>query len=230
MNISPGLLEWSKVRTLIFDVDGTLYNQKFLRGKMMKALLGYYLLRPWKYQELKIISVFRKERETLHSLQISNLEEAQYEICAKKVNQPLALVKQVIQRWIFTEPLQYLEESTYSHVHAFFDLLKQRNIQIAIYSDYKAAEKLQAMRLPADLIVCSTDPEIDRMKPDPKGLMYITRQLKVEVADCVFIGDRDELDGACARAANMPYIILEKDAKGETSLYRQLCEEIQNTL
>jgi phosphoglycolate phosphatase/putative hydrolase of the HAD superfamily len=65
------------------------------------------------------------------------------------------------------------------------------------------------------------------MKPDPKALHYITRKLKVDIKQCVFIGDRDELDGACARSVAMPYIIVDKDRKGETDLYRRLCEDVR---
>jgi phosphoglycolate phosphatase/putative hydrolase of the HAD superfamily len=65
------------------------------------------------------------------------------------------------------------------------------------------------------------------MKPDPKALHYITGKLKVDIKQCVFIGDRDELDGACARSVSMPYIIVDKDPKGETDLYGRLCEEVR---
>jgi phosphoglycolate phosphatase/putative hydrolase of the HAD superfamily len=227
MNVASESIAWKDVKAVILDVDGTLYNQKVLRGKMMKALLGYYLLRPWKYNELKIISIFRKEREVLPTLKATHLEEVQYEICAKKANQPLSLVKKVIDQWIFTYPLPFLRESMYAQVPEFFDLLRTHQIKISIYSDYKALEKLQAMGLQADLVVCSTDAAIDCMKPDPKALHYITGKLKVDIKQCVFIGDRDELDGACARSVSMPYIIVDKDPKGETDLYSRLCEEVR---
>ena len=42
------------------------------------------------------------------------------------------------------------------------------------------------MGLQADLVVSSTDPEIDRLKPDPKGLLYICDHLGVSPADCLF--------------------------------------------
>ena len=105
MNVTKENIAWKEVKAVIFDVDGTLYNQKILKGRMIKALLGHYLPRPWKYNELRIISTFRKERERLHTLKVANLEEVQYEICAKKARQPVGKVKEVIDKWIFNHPL-----------------------------------------------------------------------------------------------------------------------------
>ncbi len=221
-------IAWKEVKAVIFDVDGTLYNQKKLKGQMMKALLGYYLPRPWKYNELRIISIFRKERELLHTLKASNLEEVQYEICAKKAGQPVSKVKEVIGKWIFTYPLPFLKNAMYSDVPEFFDLLCAHHIKIVIYSDYKAVEKLHAMELKADLVVCSTDAHIDCMKPGPKALHHIAEKLEVTFKECVFIGDRDELDGGCARSVAMPYIIVDKNARDETDLFGKLVDEVKS--
>ena len=227
MNNAPGNIDWTVVKAVIFDVDGTLYNQKRLKAQMIKALLGHYLPRPWKYKELSIISRFRKERELLHTLKAANLEELQYQVCAEKTNQPVSLVKEVIGKWIFTHPLPFLKQAMYDQVPEFFDLLRARQIKIAIYSDYKAEEKLKAMDLQADLVLCSTDEVIDCMKPNPKALHHIAGKLNISIRECVFIGDRDELDGACARSVSMPCIIVNKNSKGETALFGELCEEVK---
>jgi phosphoglycolate phosphatase/putative hydrolase of the HAD superfamily len=78
------------------------------------------------------------------------------------------------------------------------------------------------MDLEADIIVSSTDPEIDRLKPDPKGLLFIAEKLNVSVDECLFIGDRPELDGACAIKANMPYLIVEKKPFEKFDFFKNL--------
>lgn len=42
------------------------------------------------------------------------------------------------------------------------------------------------------------------------GLFVIVETLGVSVEDCLFIGDRDERDGECARKAGMTYLLLER--------------------
>ncbi len=201
-------IDWNKIKLVIFDVDGTLYNQRLMRKRMSRMLISHYFFRPWKAYDLQVIRVFRKERELLCFNPVKGLEEAQYKVCADKVHSTTDNVKKLIDKWMYQAPLQYLKECRYPGVTNFFDFLKQRNIHIAVYSDYPAADKLRAMELEADLVVSSTDTAIDALKPNPAGLSYILRHFNVAADECLFIGDRDELDGECARKAGVPYYIL----------------------
>ena len=101
----------------------------------------------------------------------------------------------------------------YAGVADFINALKDRGIRTAIFSDYQADLKLAAMGLKADLVVAATDPRVDLFKPNPKGLIYIAQQFNVSVEECVFIGDRAELDGECARRAGMLYLEVTKKNK-----------------
>jgi phosphoglycolate phosphatase/putative hydrolase of the HAD superfamily len=49
--------------------------------------------------------------------------------------------------------------------------------------------------------------------------------LGVEASECLFIGDRPELDGICAERAGIPYLII---GKGEEAagFYRQLQRQL----
>jgi phosphoglycolate phosphatase/putative hydrolase of the HAD superfamily len=222
------LLNWSKIKLVIFDVDGTLYSQAKLRKWMLRDLLGYYMLRPWRYKELLILQKFRSEREHRNTDDCTDLENAQYTWCAEKQQVSASAVRKVTDKWIFTHPNQYLSKCAYPGINSFFNRLRRLGIKTAIYSDYKAHDKLTAMNLSADLVVSSTDPHIDKFKPHPKGLMYIAEQMGLNVDECLFIGDRDEKDGLCARNAGMPYVII--DAKtNETAVFYSLLEQQLNT-
>ncbi len=219
-------IDWQKIQVVIFDVDGTLYKQSKLRKKMLFALLRYYLFQPWKIKDMLILHHFRAEREKRPGFEAGNLEAAQYEWCAEKGNFSLPRIKQVVNSWMFEYPNKYLAACTYPGVKAFFDVLHQRQLKIGIYSDYKAVDKLKAMGLGADIVVSSTDAAIDVLKPKPKGLLYIAEKLGVEPAACLFIGDREELDGECARQANMPYLIVDKKPFDKFDFYTNMLEEI----
>ncbi len=221
-------IDWSSIRVVIFDVDGTLYNQTTLRDKMKFALLKHYMLRPWRYVDLRIISVFRKERDKLSHGDYSNLEEAQFEVCARKTGYPIERVKQVIRYWMFNYPLRFLDHCKYPGVVNFFEHLKEIGINTAIYSDFEAVEKLNSMGIQADLVLSSTDSKIDSLKPNPKALLHIARYFDVRPDQCLFIGDRDELDGQCARNAKMPYLILDTNLPDRYTVFETLLLRFKN--
>ncbi|KAA3436787.1 HAD family hydrolase [Rufibacter hautae] len=220
-------IDFNKVTTIIFDVDGTLYDQSKLRKKMALALLRYYALRPWKMKDVLILHHFRAEREKMAGATCGNLEKAQYDWCAAKGNFRPDRIRQVVDHWMFRFPTKYLASCTYPGVKSFFSVLRENNIKIGIYSDYEAVEKLKAMDLDADLVVSSTHKEVDRLKPNPEGLHYITQKMGVKPENCLFIGDREELDGECALKAGMPYLIVEKKPFNEFNFYDVLTKKLQ---
>lgn len=204
-------MDWKNIKLVIFDVDGTLYDQTKLRNKMVLALIGYYLLRPWRLRELLIIYHFRKEREKRAGFQACDLQKEQYIWCAEKVNFPIDKIKLVVDKWIFNFPNQYLKACKYPGITFFFDALIAKGISIAIYSDYDSKLKMECMGLESRLLVSSTDININSMKPLPKGLTYILNEFNIiNTNECLYIGDRDELDGECARQAGIPYLIIDK--------------------
>lgn len=215
-----------KIKVLIFDVDGTLYDQSKLRKKVFLELLKYYSVRPWRYKELLILSHFRSERENKDNYNDTGLiEDLQYEWCAVKGSYSLTDVKQIVNKWMFVFPNPYLKKYAFAGVNSFFKFLRLNEIKIAIYSDYKAEDKLKSMDLEADLIVSSTDTYINKLKPNPKGLNYITEYFNVSAEECLFIGDREEMDAQCAINAQMPYMILGNDIKEKNEFYINLEEQ-----
>lgn len=204
-------ISWKGLELVIFDVDGTLYRQSGLRKIMLFKLLRYYLIRPWKYKELLIVYHFRKEREKRPGFEGKDLEEEQYLWCAEKTGQKPDEIKRVINKWIFDAPNRYLKAALYPGVTQFFNDLKDRGIKTAIYSDYNSEDKLLEMQLVVDLQISSTDKRVNSFKPIPKGLFVILSELKItNKANCLFIGDRFELDGICAENAGVPFLLVDK--------------------
>ncbi|WP_207432117.1 HAD family hydrolase [Sabulibacter ruber] len=219
-------LDWTKIKAVIFDVDGTLYTQSRMRKRMLFALISYYAWRPWRLKDFLILYHFRVEREKKAGYSAGNLENAQYEWCAEKGNFHIPRIRKVVEHWMFTFPNQFLKNCMYPGVKTFFESLEKNGLKTGIYSDYKAVDKLKAMELDADLIVCSTDKEVDKLKPNPDGLFYIAEKLGLSTDECLFIGDRLELDGECAERANMPYLILEKKPFKEFDFYAKLTQQL----
>ncbi|GAB3292323.1 hypothetical protein GCM10027348_11320 [Hymenobacter tenuis] len=222
----PVHIQWNSLSCVIFDVDGTLYAQGKLRKRMLRALLAHYSRRPWKFQDLLILSRFRKEREKHAGYAGENLESDQYGWVAQAGRYPVTRVREVVNRWMFQNPTPYLKACRFPGVQEFFDALRARGITIAIYSDYPAQDKLAALGLQADVVISSTDAAINRLKPHPAGLLHITQQLGLAPEQCLFIGDRPELDGACAEAAGMPYLIVDKQPLADFTFYHTLLHHL----
>lgn len=203
----------SNLELVILDVDGTLYLQSKLRKIMFFKILSYYLLRPWKYKELFILYHFRKEREKRVGFSGENLQEEQYFWCSQKLNIKVEAVKVVVDRWIFTVPNESLKSCMYPGVSKFINDLKLKGVKTAIYSDYNSKNKLKKMGLDVDLEVSSTDPEVNSFKPLPKGLLMILSEMNISNKNnCLYIGDRLELDGLCAKNAGIPFLLVDKAA------------------
>ncbi|HMR83798.1 MAG TPA: HAD family hydrolase [Niabella sp.] len=207
------------IKLVIFDVDGTLYNQRKLQLNMCLSLLKYYLVHPLEIKDLYILYQFRKEREKHSGYNSNNLNEEQYEWCASKLHIPLKRVKAVISKWIYDMPLQYLRSTKYSGTSALFDTLRRQNIKIAVYSDYPANDKLNVMGLKTDISVSSTDAEINSFKPSPRAVYFVCKELNIAKEACLFIGDRDSRDGQCARNAGIRYIVLPSKNKDKEKLF-----------
>lgn len=223
-------ITWNELNCVIFDVDGTLYAQDKLRRRMLRELVQHYSLRPWQVKDLQILRRFRHEREKQTAYAGSDLEADQYNWVAQAGRYPTERVRAVVQRWMFEHPNQFLRPCRFPGVGEFFTALRARGITIGVYSDYPAQQKLAALGLEADIVISSTDAAVNRLKPHPQGLLHITQQLGLAPRQCLFIGDRPELDGACAEAAAMPYLIVEKQPFSDFTFYDSLTHHLSTTL
>lgn len=218
MNFFTGLNQAKKIqdinfhdfKAIIFDVDGTLYNLKKLYSMVRMEIIKYYLNHPCEIRDIKIILDFLQERERNAFKIVDDLENAQYEWAAQASGASLDKVRSLVQKWIFQTPLKYIYNCRYPQILELFENLHQKGISTGIFSDYPATAKLFKLGLSPNCIISSTDENVRRLKPDPQGLFIATEILGVSVEQCLFIGDRDDRDGECARRAGMPYLILGK--------------------
>ena len=216
---------YSMPKAFIFDVDGTLYDQTKLRMFMLLEMTIFILFRPWCLKDFKLLWDFRRHRETSTLNTVGDIDNQQYLYVARSSRVAPEKIRELVDDWIFKRPLKYLPSCRYPGVFELFYNLKQRGIGIGVFSDYPSEAKLRVLGLSADVIVCSTDKHVDRLKPDPKGLLITAEKLGTPIEDCLFIGDRDEKDGESARRGGMRYLILNRkktNASGSFRSYHQL--------
>jgi HAD superfamily hydrolase (TIGR01549 family) len=208
-------------RAVIFDVDGTLYDQSKLRVIMAARLLLHVCSQPHRLIDLKIIKNFRAFREEATLVQ-GDLSTYQYQAVADKLSVGFDDVKSVVEKWMYRMPLPYLRLCRDEKLSAIIRSIGSHGVMTIAYSDYPAAEKLAALGLEMDFTFSATDAMINCLKPDSKGLTAILNQLSLSPRDCIFIGDRDEKDGLCARQVGMDFLILPKNFSKRRQVYSGL--------
>jgi phosphoglycolate phosphatase len=206
MPLIDGPLRWESIDLVIFDVDGTLYDQRRLRIRMAMKILGA-AFRARSLTLPRTIHAFRQCREELGTVPVANFLDLQYELTAAHVGSRTEDVRRLVSEWIELKPLPIIKSCRYPGVEELFGVLASANKLIAVFSDYPAQAKLTALGLKADIIVSATDVDIGRLKPDPTGLHKILKHSGTSPQRALMIGDRPDRDGEAARLAGVRALI-----------------------
>jgi HAD superfamily hydrolase (TIGR01549 family) len=186
------------VRGVVFDLDGTLYEQRVIRALMLRDLLVYVLCKPAHWRVPLLLAHFRRLRERLAD-QRALLSVNQFEPVARAWKLPRDAVAGLVEEWMQRRPLAYLSRARRRGVCELFADLQTRGIRIGVLSDYPIGDKLAALGLRADAVCSSVEQEVDRLKPDPAGLKLVIARLGIKPEQCMVIGDRESRDGVSAR-------------------------------
>lgn len=170
------------------------------------------------FRVLRALSAYRRSHEELRNLEYSS--DRQLRKAAEHCGYPVAEVRDVVARWFEDSPLDLLRACIYPGVHEFLQLLVDLRVQCGVFSDYPAELKLAAMGLESyfGYVLCAAD--VGRQKPDPHGILTMARQMGVEPACVLYVGDRAIDIEAAARAGAQGTLIENKNSY--TLLYDRL--------
>ena len=201
-----GAPNWDEVRLVVFDVDGTLYDQGGLRMRMLQEMLLAAIQRR-DLGFVRLLRAYRHIREELGDLQHEDFQAELISRTAARVGCRAEHVRSTATEWLERRPLRLLARYRYPLLVELFQGLRRKGKKIGIFSDYPASAKLEAMELDADVVVCATDADVAMLKPHPKGLEVLMSRVAVRAPETVLIGDRPERDGLAARALSVPCLI-----------------------
>jgi FMN phosphatase YigB (HAD superfamily) len=196
-----------KISLVVFDLDGTLYDQRRLRLRMALHMAREL---PWSSagrQKVKILRLFRKFREKLAEIEAEDVIHLQYYGVARELGVSEDEVRAVTDEWLLQKPLPLLKSCREPHIEHLFERLRSSGKIIAILSDYPALGKLNGLGLHADIVVAATDREVNRFKPHPRGLRRVLELANVAAEHCLLIGDRVDRDGECARRGSAAFLL-----------------------
>lgn len=212
-------MNWRAAKLVVFDVDGTLYDQSALRARMA-ILLGLHCLKATSLRTAQILRVYRHEREVLAEHEVEDFEPALLAIVADRVRAPVDKVRLTVRDWIEQRPLPLLRSCRYPGVAPLFDAIRASGRRIGILSDYPAEDKLKALGLPFDHMVSAGDADVRLMKPNPRGLERMLAIAGVDRNEAMLIGDRPERDGAAGIRAGVKTYLIDPRRKASGSRFR----------
>jgi HAD superfamily hydrolase (TIGR01509 family) len=195
----------------LVDLDGTLYHPTPVKLAMAAELLLFG------WGSIKTLRTFRHAHEALRHLPSDALAlqqspfERQLAHAAAELARPPSDVARTVQEWMFERPLKWVARSKRRVLLDALARYRSAGGKTALVSDYPATGKLGALGALElfDVVVSNGEqggPQ--RLKPDPEGYLSAASRLAIEPARCLVIGDRDDADGAAARAAGMGVCII----------------------
>ena len=198
----PSSSSWSKHKAVIFDLDGTLYDNRPLHWRLPLSELFRF--------RLMFLSRERKARRLLRGRAFEG-EEAFYQALFSLIS---PRHPQQVAQWYHGHYLPLQARILRRHcqpdawVKPRLQELRAQGIRTVLYSDYShAREKLLALGLaPAlfDLIVDA--PALGGLKPCRQSAQRLLDQLRLPASDVLFVGDRRECDGESARQVGAHYL------------------------
>lgn len=195
----------------IIDMDGTLYFQRKMQLLMGLRLLGCALTGKRGAGELKTVLTYRKLREQCKGAKTPDRQLVE-QIAQKKKTEPQE-EKQIIEKWLYLLPLQVIGRCCDHKLTKMVISWKRAGKKVVIYSDYPAEDKSRVLGLSDIPCYDGTAPSIDVLKPNPKGIEVILREMGVtDKSRAVMIGDRQSRDGEAAARAGIDCLILKKYA------------------
>ena len=199
----------SKYKAVIFDVDGTLYDQRPLRRAIFRRFAAAYWRKPvLGARTARVLQAYRRGHEELRGQPYS--VETDLNLAAEKSGVPVSEVREIVERWMEAEPLDLLASCVYSGVTGLLQKLADLGVPCGIFSDYPPEDKLKAMKLTSFFNCVKCADEVGWLKPDPRGLLAVLQSMGVEPGAAIYIGDR-QVDHDAAIGAGMKVTLIHNE-------------------
>jgi HAD superfamily hydrolase (TIGR01549 family) len=194
-----------------------------MRALMAIELASMALTQPLRApRRWRVLAAYRKAQERLRSTPLAGT--TQLDVVAQRTGVKAAEIERIVGEWMFERPLKYLRACRARGVFDLLRFLTRRGLQIGVLSDYPADAKLRALGLDGwfSVVLCSSDPEIGALKPDPRGFLAACERWQLDPGEVLVVGDRFDVDAAGADAAGMPSVIIGRQPRIESINRRSL--------
>ena len=195
------------IKTVVFDLDGTIYDKSGLARRMVSRL----------WWCLPLLAAERFARRNAHYVQYASEEEF-FDFFFTTMSRGHWWGPRTAEKWyrfVYMPAMVRLIRRYYRPRQDVMALIKEaraRGLKMAIYSDYGCVvEKLEALGVdPGDFELLVAAPELGALKPSEPCARRVLEMMQASPETTLFVGDRDDKDGASARAVGAKYRIIDK--------------------
>ena len=213
--VSVADIDLEGIDAVIFDFDGTMYDKSALVRRIISGELG----------RLGMLSREQIARKNLRG-QYFGTGEAFYKAFFSEMAKGDKVIAAMARFWYFHDYMPHMVRTLKYMYHAeewsldFVRELRAAGKKVAVYSDYGCVEKkMKAIGMPLELVdVIASAPDLGGLKPAKEPLMKVIEQLGVAPERCLMIGDRDDTDGASARALKMQFMMIDNKRENKRPL------------
>jgi HAD superfamily hydrolase (TIGR01549 family) len=211
--------DWASIDLVVFDLDGTLYDQRPVRFRMAVDLL-IHGVRTRSLRHMHILREYRRIREALGDIQPEHFAEPLMAQVCSRTGASREQVTALVEEWMEQRPLPRLRGARSRGIATLFAALRASGRAIGVWSDYPAIAKLDALGLMADHVRAATDSDLGHLKPAPAGLRSIMDAAGASPQRTLMIGDRAERDGEAARRAGVRALLKTRHHISEHATFR----------
>jgi putative hydrolase of the HAD superfamily len=190
------------IDAITFDLDGTLYDHKAARMPFMIRNMT----------RLRVARVGKQVREDLRGQEFASgaaLLDEEARVAADRLDVDAAQAREMLHS-IFNDSLvKVLAKLRDPHTRTLLHELAAQGVKLGVVSDRIIDAKLAALGLddvPWAAKVSADDTGL--LKPSPKPFLLACERMGVAPERALHVGDRDDMDGAGARAANMRFLLV----------------------
>lgn len=202
------MTDFTQIKAVIFDFDGTLYCKKHAAIKLILSAPSH-------------IFKMKAERECHRQLRgkYFGSEEVFFETFIQMFCAKTRMSKEQAVAWYkdFYIPsmIKSLEKNftAFPSVQKIFEGLRAKNVKTAVYSDYPCVDKrMTAIDLEpglADFLVSSE--ELGGLKPSKEPFLMIAEKMGILPENILVVGDREDTDKQGAINAGMQFNLVQNN-------------------
>lgn len=193
------------VKSVVLDLDGTMYDKKGLARRMVRCL----------WWCLPLLASERLARRNAHYVQFASAEEF-YDFFFHTMSRGHWWSASIAAVWYHEVYLPTMIRliarycKPREEVMVLVKEARRQGLKVAIYSDYGSViEKLEALSIDPMLFDLMVDaPSLGALKPSEPCARRVLELLGAAPETTLFVGDRDDKDGASARAVGAKFFLV----------------------
>ena len=194
------------VKAVVVDLDGTIYDKTGLAQRIVARL----------WWCLPLLAAERFARRNAHYVQFASEEEF-FGFFFETMARGHWWGPKIAEKWYHYVYLPTMVGLIRRYHHPRKEVLelireaKAKGLKVAIYSDYGAVvEKLDALGIAPDMFdLLISAPELGALKPSEPCARRVLDMIEATPETTLFIGDREDKDGASAKAVGARFLRIE---------------------